>query len=170
MHEVSISIWSKLILYTHSFRLLVLSVVAVELVINLFISCNSNVPFRVLGALLEWSQLSILILQRNSSIISIQLLHIASYSPSNVIWIAVGAEIVRFIGGTTELLSSCLVPGHFLDLRDGNVIEMLHDSLVLLKDICRFGLILANGTVWTNITRGCRLLTGLSWLESKFTC
>ena len=46
---------------------------------------------------------------------------------------------------------------------------MLHDSLVLLKDLFGLWLILADGAVWTDVSRCRRLLTRLSRLEGELT-
>ena len=150
MHELGVATGAILLTH-HRLRLFKPGVIVVEQVINFLVCCNSNIPFWVLSAFFQRSHLGLFVFERASERTSV--------------WIAIRSEVVRrgCLCATTLHLCASLVAGHLLDLRDRNVVEVLHDTLMLLNDMLLFRLLLADDlfVVWTGISG--RL--GLSWLS-----
>ena len=66
---------------------------------------------------------------------------------------------------------ACLVARHFLDLGNGDVVEVTHNFLVLLKHLNLRWLRLTDLLLGSDvISLYTRLATWLPWLESEFSC
>ena len=66
---------------------------------------------------------------------------------------------------------ACLVARHFLDLGNGDVVEVTHNFLVLLKHLNLWWLRLTDLLLGSDVVSlYTRLATMLPWLESEFSC
>ena len=140
------------------FRLFKAFVVVLEDCVDLFVGVQADAPLGVEALLLKRPGLSIFVLQGAG----------------------LGGDWLTDVFDVYSRVHACssLVSGHFLDLRDWYVVEVLHDPLVLLHDDDRRRLVLAelllrNACLLLLLCACCcrciRLSPWLAWLEGELS-